>query len=107
MGKASRDKGAKGQSMATRLLRERDYIVDPISAGLKREDLIATAPEGKKYSVEVKNCRIISMTHRHQAITQARERKLLWMLMSKIAGTSAWLIQRQGCYPVIWHEKTQ
>ena len=25
-----------------------------------------------------------------------------WMLLSKIAGTSSWLVQRQGMAPVVW-----
>jgi len=30
---------------------------------------------------------------------------LPWLLMNKIAGSSSWLIQRQGMAPAVWGEK--
>lgn len=104
MSKAQRDKGRRGQSQAENLLRSRDWQTDPISAGIKREDIIAVDPNGKQWSVEVKNCASISTFHRLQAMEQAKKRKLPWMLMSKVAGTRAWLIQRQGHIPTVWME---
>ena len=44
----------------------------------------------------------VEAVHRKQAIEQAKERKAAWMLMSKIAGTSEWLIQRQHQSAVVW-----
>ena len=108
MSKAQRDKGRRGQTAAEHLLKDRDWIVDQITAGIKREDIVATDPNGKAYSVEVKNCLSITTTHRHQAMRQAKERGLSWMLMSKIAGTTSWLIQQgdaAGIRIFVWSEK--
>lgn len=105
MGRAQRDKGRRGQTAAEALLKDLDWTVDPITSGIKREDLIATDVNGKVWSVEVKNCASVTRGHREQAIRQAAERKLPWMLMNKVAGTRCWLVQRQGCSPVIWAEK--
>ena len=104
MGKASRDKGARGQSAFANMLRDRDWEVDPLTAGVKREDLLATDAKGQQWAVEVKNCAVITTNHRAQAIEQARKRKLPWMLASKIAGTRSWLIQRRDRAPTVWHE---
>lgn len=105
MSKAQRDKGRRGQTAAEKLLRERDWSTTPVSAGYKAEDLIGVDPHGVTWSIEVKNCVVISLAHRKQAIRQARVRKLPWMLMAKIADTSSWLIQRQGMLPVVWTER--
>ena len=107
MSKAQRDKGRRGQTAAEALLVERDWTTDPISAGIRREDLIATDPSGGVWSVEVKNCVSITVAHRKQAAEQAAKRKLPWMLMSRIHGTGYWLVQRKGQMPVIWTEKRQ
>ena len=105
MSKAQRDKGRRGQTSAERLLKDRDWTTDPITSGIKREDIIATDPDGVVWSVEVKNCASITFAHRVQAMEQARARKLSWMLMSHIRGSRCWLVQCQGRLPVIWHEK--
>lgn len=104
MSKAQRDKGRRGQTAAENMLRERNWQTDPISAGIKREDIIAVDPQGKQWSVEVKNCANIMLSHRLQAMEQAKKRGLPWMLMSKIHGTRCWVIQRQGCNPIVWTE---
>ena len=85
------------------LLKDRDWSVAELNAGTQAEDFIATDPNGQAYCVEVKNCAQITLTNRRQAMEQAKRRKLPWMLMNKIAGTSSWLVQRQGKRPVIWH----
>jgi hypothetical protein len=54
--------------------------------------------------VEVKNTASIATAHRKQAMDQAAKKKLPWLLISHIAGTSSWLIQRQGEHPVVWRE---
>jgi hypothetical protein len=114
MGKSARSKGSRGQSIAANMLRDRDWQVEVLTCGLMHEDLIATTPtafpqpfalRALRYSVEVKNCKTITTTHRAQAMRQAKERSLPWMLMSHIEGTSSWLIQRQGESPVIWLQK--
>lgn len=104
MGKSQRDRGRRGQTAAEALLTKRDWTVDPITAGVKREDMIATDPSGIVWSVEVKNCMSITVAHRKQAMEQAKARKLPWMLMNKIHGTRAWLIQRKGFRPALWFE---
>jgi hypothetical protein len=104
-GKASRAKGARGQCACKRLLLDRDWSVDSITCGIAAADLIATDPSGKVWAVEVKNCSGILPTHKAQAIAQGRDRKLPWLLASKISGSSSWLIQRQSELPQVWHEK--
>lgn len=103
-GAASRSKGRRGQAEAQALLRARDWSVAELNAGTAREDFWACdLLTGKTYSVEVKNTTAITTAHRVQAMRQAQTAKLPWMLCSKIAGTSSWLIQRQGERPVVWH----
>ena len=104
MSKSQRIKGVKGQCRAAELLRSRDYHVDQLSGGISTEDLIATDPDGKAWSCEVKNT--ISMTHAHvkQAMEQAKKRNLPWMLMQHLRGSSSWLVRRQGMRAVVWHE---
>ena len=103
MGKAARDKGRRGQREAQALLRQRDWTVAELNAGTAVEDLIATDPYGKAWSVEVKNTMAITTAHRVQAMMQGMARRLPWMLMSKIANSSSWLVQRQGHRPAMWH----
>lgn len=105
MSKASRDKGRRGQTAAANLLKDRDWIIVPVTAGVKCEDIVGTDGMGRQWSIEVKNCVNITQAHVAQAKEQAKARRLPWMLMSKIAGTSSWLIQQQGMRPSIWHEK--
>lgn len=107
MSKASRDKGRRGQREVQALLKSRDFNVIETNAGTAVEDFITFDPHGKAWAVEVKNTMNIMIDHRRQAMAQAKARKLPWMLMSKIAGTTSWLIQRQGERPVVWHESTQ
>lgn len=104
MGASQRRKGATGQRIAANMLRDRDWQVDQITAGIKSEDLIATGPDGRRWSCEVKNCATMNQAQRKQAMEQARKRKLPWMLMRKIAGSSSWLVERQGERPAVWHE---
>ena len=101
-GKATRSKGRRGQQEFANLLRSLDWSVAELNAGTCAEDFIAVAPNGSAFAVEVKNCAVITQAHRQQAMRQAQARKLPWMLASKIAGTSSWLIQRQGDRPVCW-----
>jgi hypothetical protein len=101
-GAATRSKGRRGETEAKLLLANRDWIVADLSAGISSEDLIAVDPDKNAWAVEVKNTLAISTMHRKQAQEQAKKRKAKWMLMSKIANTSCWLIQRQGYDPVVW-----
>ena len=101
-GAYTRNKGRRGQMEARRLLQSRDWVVAELNSGTACEDVIATAPCGTVYAIEVKNTATITTAHRKQAIEQAKERKAAWMLMSKIAGTSEWLIQRQHQSAVVW-----
>lgn len=103
-GAISRRKGRAGETTAKALLTARDWVVDDLTSGLATGDLIATDANSNTYLVEVKNCASITTAHRDQAMRQGKERRLKWMLMSKLAGTSSWLIQRQGQRPVIWSE---
>lgn len=107
MSAAQRRKGRAGETAAKHLLAARDYVVDDLAAGIQSADLIATDAAGVTWCVEVKNCASILRMHREQAMRQAAARRLRWMLISKIAGTSSWLVQRQGERPVVWHEGEQ
>ena len=107
MAKSSRDKGRRGQREAQALLASRDWRTAELNAGTAVEDMIATDPEGKAWAVEVKNTVSITTAHRAQAMTQAKARRLPWMLLSKIACTGSWLVQRQGHRPAVWHESTK
>lgn len=104
-GRMSRNKGARGQSEFKAMLQDRDWSVDTLSAGIQSADLIATDPQCRTWCVEVKNCAGILPAHRKQAMEQGKERRLPWLLASKIAGTSSWLVQRQGELPQVWHAK--
>ena len=106
-GRATRAKGRRGQTEALNLLRDRDWTVADLSAGVDSEDGLACDPDGNWWAVEIKNCASIIPAHRRQAMEQAKRRKLPWMLMNKIAGTSSWLVQRQGKAPVVWRAQTE
>lgn len=107
MSKAARDKGRRGQREAQALLTGRDWRVAELNAGTAVEDLIAVDRIGQSWSVEVKNTVAITVAHRAQAMAQGKARRLPWMLLSKIAGTSCWLVQRQGMRPVVWNEQNE
>ncbi len=104
MSKAQRDKGRRGQAEFGNLIRSRDWDVVDTSSGMACEDMLAKDPAGRYWSCEVKNTVAITTAHRAQAMKQADKRKLPRLLASKIAGTSAWLIQRKGEKPVVWSE---
>ena len=104
MSAAARNKGRKGQREAAELLSSRDWTVAELNAGTVAEDFLAVNPIGQTYSVEVKNTVAILEAHRKQAVAQAKARRLPWMLLSKISGTSSWLVQRQGEKPIVWSE---
>jgi hypothetical protein len=46
-GATSRRKGAKGQCVAANMLRDRDWVVDQITAGIAAGDLIGTDGNGQ------------------------------------------------------------
>ena len=104
MGKASRAKGRRGESAVVDLLTARDWSVADLTAGKAGEDLLVVDPDGVTWAVEVKTTKAITTAHRSQAMAQAQARRAArWMLVSKIEGTSSWLVQRQGQRPVVWH----
>ena len=104
MGTAERSKGRRGQLAARQLLESRDWSCAELNGGTSVEDFIAVDPDGKSWAVEVKNTKAITTTHRTQAMKQATSRKLPWMLMSHIDGTSSWLVQRKNHRPVVWSD---
>jgi predicted RecB family endonuclease len=104
MSAASRRKGRAGETAAKHLLQARDFAVDDLAGGITSADLIATDAAGVTWCVEVKAQVVVSVAHRDQAMRQAASRRLRWMLISKLAGTSSWLVQRQGERPCVWHE---
>ena len=104
-GRMSRNKGARGQSEFKAMLLDRDWMVDTLTVGIESGDLIATDPSGVMWCVEVKNCAGILPAHKKQAMDQAKKRRIPWLLASKIAGSSSWLVQRQRELPIVWHAK--
>lgn len=104
-GRMSRNKGARGQSEFKAMLLERDWVVDTLTVGIESGDLIATDTNGVMWCVEVKNCAGILPAHKKQAMEQAKKRRIPWLLASKIAGSSSWLVQRQRELPIVWHAK--
>ena len=105
-GLITRNKGRRGQTAGLNLLRARDWIVTDLSAGNATEDGMCICPDGHVWAVEIKNTVSITGAHLRQAKEQARARgsKVRWMLLNKIAGTSSWLVRRQGARPAVWHE---
>ena len=103
-GAATRRKGRVGQLAARHLLMDHDWTVAELNGGTAVEDFISTDPTGLAWAVECKNTAAITTAHRKQAMDQAKARRMRWMLLSHIAGTSSWLVQRQGLRPVVWHE---
>ena len=104
-GNTSRRKGRAGESAFKALLSDRDWVVADLTSGLATEDLLATDPDGAIWACEVKNTTSILPAHLKQAKEQAANRRARWLLANKIAGTSSWLVRRQGEKPVVWHEK--
>lgn len=105
MGKLSRTKGRQGQSCFSNMLRDRDYNVIDTSVGMSVEDCVAIAPDGTLWACEIKKTVMIVPAHLKQAMEQAKNRKVRWLLANHISGTSSWLVRRQGMKPVVWHEK--
>ena len=101
-GKYARNRGRRGQTAAANILRSRDWTVADLSAGVECEDIIATDPDGRTWSVEVKNTRAHTIQHISQANEQARRRKLPWMLMWHRHGSSEWFVFRQGQKTQVW-----
>jgi hypothetical protein len=104
-GNSTRAKGRRGETLAKELLQSLDYKVHDLTAGLDSEDLVVTDPSGKTWSVEVKNTVSITTAHRSAAMVRAKASRLPWMLMSAIAGTGCWLVQRQGRRPTVWGDR--
>lgn len=102
----ARSKGRRGQQQAQAVLADRDWSIAELNAGTSVEDFIGVDPSGKSWSIEVKNTANIMTVHRKQAMEQAKKRRLPWMLMSHINGTSAWLVQRQGMTPTVFNGST-
>ena len=105
MGKASRDKGRRGERQAKDLLTSRDFtILADTTSGLATEDLVVQDEMGTIWKCEVKNTKLIDIPKfRKQARDQAD--KFRWLLLMKIDGTSSWLVMGKDKSPVVWHEK--
>lgn len=106
-GRATRSKGKEGERLAKALLKDRDWtIIADTSAGLSTGDLIAKAPDGTIYDVEVKNRREINVPmFIGQARKSADKTKLAWMVLAKLEGFASWLVLRKGEKPTVWHQK--
>lgn len=109
-GSTSRNKGRRGETAAKRLLQDRDYtILADTTAGIATDDLLAQDKDGNIWSVEVKYRKTIEPARfSGQARFQTRNKKRVrWMVLAHIDGTSSWLVLRQGLQPAIWQEKIE
>jgi predicted RecB family endonuclease len=96
-GKKSRGKGKRGQLIARKILEKRGFIVSELNSGTESGDLLADAPDGNSYLVEVKNQVIINpRKFISQAKKNAKILKRKWALMAKIAGSKTWLVIAEG-----------
>jgi len=107
MGKPSRDKGKRGQREFKLLLQEQDWTIMESRAGAEEEDFLGISPDGKVYSIEVKNCVCIDQRKfRAQAKKQADARKnTKWLLACAIDGfkNTFLIITSDKC--TIWRSK--
>lgn len=104
-GRATRSKGRRGETAALALLTERDFSCEDMSAGRASCDILAIDKRGIVWSVEVKNRDLINVREfREQAMRNAKPRTR-WMVLAHIAGTSSWLVLRQGERADVWHGK--
>jgi hypothetical protein len=103
-GKASRDKGKKGQREFKKLLDYRGWTYMESRAGAKEEDVLAISPEGVIYSVEVKNTLAMDQgAHVKQAQRQAAERgkKARWMVAWAVDGLAdTFVVRTQGAVDI-------
>ena len=102
-----RNKGRDGRAELVRILKDRGWEPHKSYDGIISDDLVVVDTEGKQWSCEVKNTRMIDNSpspnsHKSQAKKQAKARGSPWMLASKIYGSRWWLIQRQGKDPELW-----
>lgn len=105
MSKSQRDKGNRGHREAVQELLNRDWHVVETRGGKKSDDAIAIDPNGRTWSVEIKNQTSIRMKDfEKQAREQAKDRKLPWMLMVKIAGHKAFLVARKNMPLTLWSQ---
>jgi len=105
MGKASRDKGNRGQSEAEALLLERGFTITKTSAGRSDPDFVAVHPtNGHTYAIEVKNCVAIELhPWRKQAKEQAKKGQR-WLLMCRIPEhPGCFYVECAEVWPDVWH----
>lgn len=99
----SRRKGKAGECAVQHLLEDRDWTIDRTRCGVTTDDMIATDPQGRAWSVECKRTKITDWPKfKAQAMSQAKARKLPWMLVVHIPGTSDYVILRQGQRCSLW-----
>ena len=101
-GNKSRSKGKRGNLAAKMLLQSRDWLVSDLAEGISCEDLVATDPDGRTWSIEVKNTKNLMEAYIFQAKDQARRRKLPWMLMWHRPQSNNWFVMRQDKHDVVW-----
>ena len=100
----SRTKGKVGELAVRHMLENRDYEVDSTRCGMETDDMIATK-DGTSWSVEVKRTKLTNwMKYIAQAQKQANDRKMPWMLVIHIPGTSSHVVLRKSKRPIVWTE---
>ena len=106
-GKASRDKGRRGETTARHILESRDYSCEDMSAGRSSCDILAIDTRGTVWCVEVKRRDVIPVKDAREQAIRNTKRGTRWMVMCHIQGTRSWLVLRQNEKPVVWHETVQ
>lgn len=107
VGRASRAKGARGEREAELLLAERGYTVLPTPRGKATCDLITLDDHGTLTAWEVKHRKLVDLARfRGQARAQAASlgARARWGLLVRLDGhVGAFLVERQGERPDVWH----
>lgn len=106
MGRASRDKGRRGEREAALLLEERDYTITATLCGTHNPDMLAVDACGTLWAIEVKNCRLLDLpSWKKQAREQAKEKKARWLLLCRIEDYyGTWLaLDSEGCH--VWRAR--
>ena len=100
----SRAKGRAGETKARHMWEDRDFTCEDMSGGRTSCDFLAIK-DGTIWAVEVKDRAIIDMRcFRAQARMNAKK-GIKWAVAAHIPDTRAWIIERQGTFPVLWYEK--
>jgi Holliday junction resolvase-like predicted endonuclease len=95
-------KGNRGENEFLRVLVSRGWHILGTPSLFGGEDFVALDPEGRRWSIEVKKCKVLTQAHLNQALLNAKRSRNPWMLAQHIYGTSWWLVRRKNHDPELW-----